>query len=183
MTNLWTEKLERLLLEIAKAAYENNKNYFFGGGFSIDLSLGKLSRDHEDIDFHPIETDTDWWRSWFENKGYVLSKSSDMKNTPLAFLLTDNKNSWIADVWPVNIEPDEKKSLLNIKGEHDVWQGKNWNERKEIKYKGIPVVVENPESVLEQKINHARKMKVCLSRKHQHDFTSMGREIPKDLKK
>ena len=63
----WSLKLEALLLKIAEAAQKHHKRYYFGGGFAIDLTFGGLSRSHEDIDFAPMEEDTEWWKDWFNS--------------------------------------------------------------------------------------------------------------------
>jgi hypothetical protein len=61
----WTQRLESFLLRIATTAEEAGKRYYIGGGFAVDLSFGGISRPHEDVDFHPMEEDTRWWKDWF----------------------------------------------------------------------------------------------------------------------
>jgi Aminoglycoside-2''-adenylyltransferase len=54
--------LEKLLLQVALAAQKHNKPYYFRGGIAVDLTFGGLSRPHEDLDFYPLEVDTEWWK-------------------------------------------------------------------------------------------------------------------------
>jgi hypothetical protein len=32
------------------------------------LAFGGLTSWHEDVDFHPLEVDTDWWKDWFRSQ-------------------------------------------------------------------------------------------------------------------
>jgi hypothetical protein len=99
----WTQQLEALLLKIAHVAQEAGKRYYIGGGFAVDLTFGGLSRPHEDIDFHPMEEDTQWWKDWFTSQGYLISKDPDMNDYPYAFLPTNEKHDYFADVYPVKV--------------------------------------------------------------------------------
>lgn len=166
----WTLDLEKLLLDIAKAANENSKKYYFGGGFSLDLLLGKLTRSHEDIDFLPLEKDTQWWRDWFESKGFILSKDPDMDKFPNVFKVTDEKDSYYVDVWPIKIGTNGEILWLTKDGSYLAFSGHSYKETKTINYKGIPLVVEYPENIINQKIKHSKEFNIELSEKHKHDL-------------
>ncbi|WP_201391452.1 nucleotidyltransferase domain-containing protein [Ktedonobacter sp. SOSP1-85] len=134
----WTKKLEALLLMIAHIAQEAGKHYYIGGGFAVDLAFGGLSRSHEDIDFHPMEEDTQWWKDWFASQGYIISKDPNMEDYPHAFLLTNAKREYIADVYPVKVDKNGTISVthtVTYQG-RPWWRGKSWKEVKQIIYKG-----------------------------------------------
>lgn len=170
ITDPWTLKLEALLVDIATAARENNKRYYFGGGFAIDLNLGKLTRAHEDLDFYPEEKDTEWWKEWFKSKGFIISKDSDMANYPNAFLLTNENNDYFADVYPVRIEKSGEISMLRKDSTHGTWEGKSFKEVRHVDYKNTSVYVENPATVIKQKLKHASEHQAPLSEKHKLDI-------------
>ena len=68
----WTQQLVALLLDIASTAQKAGKRHYIGGGFAVDLAFGGISRSHEDIDFHPMEEDTEWWKDWFRWRVLML---------------------------------------------------------------------------------------------------------------
>lgn len=119
VSDKWTLTLEGLLLDIAKTAQETNKKYYIGGGFAIDLTVGKLTRSHEDIDFHPEEKDTNFWKDWFKGRGYIISRDPDMEDYPNAFLPTNENKDYFGDVYPARFEEDgislSKKHLHDFK--------------------------------------------------------------------
>lgn len=171
----WTLKLEGLLLEIAREAQREHKKYYVGGGFAIDLSIGKITRPHEDLDFYPMESDTDFWKNWFKKKGFIISKDPDMLDYPKSFLPTNEQKDYFSDVYPVTIGENGEISMLYKDGSQKVWEGKSWNEVQLVKYKGAPVFIENPETVLSQKLEYIKEHGGELSDKHKHDFKILGR--------
>lgn len=170
-----TLELEQLLLEIATSASLHRKRYFIGGGFAIDLNFGKLTRGHDDIDFHPVEEDIDWWQRWFQNKRYIISKDPDMRDFPYAFLLKNEKNEYIADVYPVKIGIHGEIYMYESDDTYHVWDGKSWKKVNEVIYKGVSIYVEDAESVLNQKIEHSHKHNLPLEEKHKHDLRLYGK--------
>ena len=172
----WTQQLVALLLDIASTAQKAGKRYYIGGGFAVDLAFGGISRSHEDIDFHPMEEDTEWWKDWFRSKGYSISKDPDMNDYPYAFLPTNEKHEYFADVYPVKIEKDGTVSVTHTPGYQGRpwWKGKTWNDVKQVSYKGYTVVVENYLSVLQQKAEHYRWHGGAPEGKHLHDFRRAG---------
>jgi hypothetical protein len=175
----WTLQLEKLLLEIATTASTENKQYYFGGGFSVDLSLGKLTRPHEDIDFHPLEKDTEYWKQWFLQRGFLLGQDPDMEKYPNAFLPTNERQDYFADVYPVTIGPNQEVTMVNQDGKIEVWPGKSYGNVQRVIYKGVPVFIESPESVLAQKAQYIKDNGGTLSDKHTHDFEILGKPLPK----
>jgi len=174
----WTQQLEALLLDIASTAQKAGKRYYIGGGFAVDLAFGGISCPHEDIDFAPMEEDAEWWKDWFRSKGYRISKDPDMNDYPYAFLVTNEKLEYFADVYPVRVEKDGTISVTHTPGYQGRpwWKGKSWNNVKQVGYKGQTIVVENYPSVLQQKVEHYRWHGGMPEGKHLHDFRRAGRE-------
>ncbi len=166
----WTLRIESLILQIAEAAETAGRFYFIGGGFAIDLMYGRLTRSHEDIDFHPMEDDTAWWEHWFVNLGYVVSREPDLEKYPNAFIVRDKQSRYVADVYPVAIRENSEVSMLTKDGDQHVWRGKTWHEVRHITYRGQSIIVENFQSVLYEKEQHARSHGGFLEQKHMHDF-------------
>lgn len=167
----YTRHLEILLMKIAQSAKENGKDYFIGGGLAIDLSLGKMSRNHHDIDFHPMLEDASWWIKWFKDKGYEVKNRQDPE-FPETWNVFNSNNEAIIDMWPLRLESET--SLINHNGEYTD-SGRHWEETKLVKYKDVDIKIENPERVLEQKTRHVKQGQeyrlVDL-----HDFKLLGRE-------
>lgn len=177
-TDQWTQKLEALLLKIAHTAQEAEKRYYIGGGFAVDLTFGGISRPHEDIDFHPMEEDTQWWKDWFTSQGYIISEDPDMKDYPYAFLPTNEKHEYFADVYPVKVDKNGTISITHTPAYQGRpwWRGKSWKEVKQITYKGQKIKVENYKSVLQQKVEHYRWHGGTPEGKHLYDFHRAGIE-------
>lgn len=181
MTNDWftedpidqyTDRIVNLALQIAKVAEENNKEYFIGGGLAIDFFLGKISRNHHDIDFHPMLKDSLWWMNWFKEQGYNVWGPADQQFKE-TYKVSDDDGEEIVDMWPLKL----KKGILLImyNGEYvDSWR--KWDETKIVQFKGINVRVENPERVLEQKQRHSEQNKE-VRKQDQHDFHLLGKEL------
>lgn len=166
----WTKKLIDLLLDIAKIAQKENKKYYIGGGFSIYLTLGKILRNHEDIDFYPDKKDKQWWKNWFIKKGYKIIRGEWMNNYPDAYYLTNDKGEYFADVYPIKIFDNGSIGMLNKNGKYGVWEGKSWIEVKKVAFQKTSVFVENPKSVIEQKLEWSQRNKKPLSQKHEEDI-------------
>src|SRR5207248_781000 len=123
------------------------------------------------------EEDTQWWKDWFRSKGYLLSKDPDMNKYPYAFLLTNEHHDYFADVYPVKVNKDGSISITHIAEFHGRrwWEGKSWNDMKQVNYKGQLITVENYETVLQQKEGHIKVHGGTLGKKHLHDFQRAGR--------
>lgn len=170
--NEYTKRVVKLAMEIGQAAKDNDKEGFIGSGLAIDLSLGRISRDHHDIDFHPMLEDAQWWREWFTEKGYKVVKRKKT-DYPDAYKVVDNEGEEVVDLWPIKLE--EEKLLINHNGEF-VDSNKRWSETRVINYQGVDIRVENPERVLEQKAKDAKNGKP-MRPQDIHDFKLLGRSI------
>ena len=168
----YTKKLFALAQEIAEAAAEQQKDYFIGGGLAIDLSVGRITRNHHDIDFHPMLEDAGWWLAWFKQRGYRVGKGDD-PNFPETFKVKDRRGKEILDVWPFKLV--NGKLLINYKGEY-VDAGRHWQEVRLVVYDGTTFKVENPQRVLDQKLRHVRQGQK-LRPSDLHDFELLGRKL------
>ena len=189
-----TLQLEALLLDIAKATQQHGKRYFIGGGFAVDLAFGGLSRSHEDLDFYPLEGDTEWWKAWFRARGYDVSRDTDMEPLPNAFSVLssteafDKGRDYLADVYPIAIASDGSISMavkpgatavwdgmLTLDGTRGTWPGKSWNKVTAVSYKGESINVEDVQAVLEQKLAYIKLHPgEQLTEKHLRDFARAG---------
>ena len=101
----------------------------------------------------------------------------DMKDFPNAFLVTDKKGYYVADVYPIKIGNKGEITMLWKDGSHGVWKGKSWYEVRIVKYKGQDVIVENYKTVLTQKRNHMKEHKGEKMRKRDfHDFSLFNKK-------
>lgn len=167
----YTKGLVDLAVEIARAAAENQKEYFIGGGLAIDLSVGRITRNHHDIDFHPMLEDASWWVAWFKQRGCRVGKGDDL-NFPETFKVKDYRGEEILDMWPFKLE--EGKLLIKYRGSY-VDSGRHWQEVRSVDYNGINFRIENPQRVLDQKLRHVRQGQK-LRPSDLHDFKLLGRE-------
>jgi len=148
-----TQKLLDLLLKIASTAKDNNKDYFIGGGFAIDLSVGKITRNHHDIDFHPMLKDYSWWQTWFKDQNYQVDDHANENFTEISKII-DEKGKEIVDMWPFKLVKD--KLLIKYQGIY-IDSERCWSETRTVVFQGVEVVIENPLRVLHQKLRHAKK--------------------------
>lgn len=151
--NKHTKQLEDLVVGIAGAAKESKKDYFIGGGLAIDFSVGTMTRNHHDIDFHPMLEDAPWWIRWFEHKGYTVKNRPD-KQFPETWWVFDSVGEFMVDMWPFRLEHGVLR--INNEGKY-VDAGRYWEETMLADYKHESVRIENPQRVLEQKTRHAGK--------------------------
>jgi hypothetical protein len=85
--NISNEQL-RLIFEVFERAKRDNKFIFLKGGWNIDLSYGKVTREHDDIDFHYDISDYDYWKPWFERRGFkeeVRDEFYSIYSSPVGF--------------------------------------------------------------------------------------------------
>jgi len=168
--NQHTRQLERLTIEIVQMAEENKKEYFIGGGLAIDFFCGKISRNHHDIDFHPMLEDSEWWIRQFQEKGYVIKNRSD-EQFPETWWVFHSNGKFMIDMWPFRL--NNGVLFINKQGKY-VDSGRHWLETKVINVKHVKIRVENPYRVLEQKTRH-----VCQGQAYRsvdiHDFKLLGR--------
>jgi hypothetical protein len=190
-----THLLELLLLRIAAAAEKHDKPYYIGGGFAIDLTFNAITRPHEDIDFYPMEADTDWWKGWSRSQGFEVSKDDDMQPLTNAFSVEDRSGGdylktrdYLVDVYPVTIgkngeismavEPGTREvweGMLTIRKDRGLWPGKSWSDVRIVTYNGQTVCIENYKTVLKQKETFDKiHGGGTITHKHLHDFERAG---------
>jgi hypothetical protein len=169
--NKHTGRLTDLAAEIAGAAKENNKVYFIGGGFAIDFFCGKVSRNHHDIDFHPMLEDAAWWIDWFNNQGYKVINRSDPK-FPETWWIYGSEEEFMVDMWPFRL--DHGALFINQDGTY-IDAGRHWDETTFVHFHNADIRVENPHRVLEQKTRQTGP-----GQKHRpvdvHDFKLLGKD-------
>lgn len=175
--NEYTTKLVDLALDIAKVAKELDKDYFFGGGLAIDFYVGKITRNHHDIDFHPMLENSSWWESWFTKKGYKIKKVADPKFTE-TYQVKNSRGEAIIDVWPLKLK--NGKLMIKYQGKY-VDSGRFWKEVKTITFEGTDIKIENPQRVLDQKLRHFKEGQKFRSQ-DSHDFKLLGRSLKLDNK-
>lgn len=153
----FTFLLEKIAIKIAKAAKKNNKKYMIVGGFAIEFFNGCISRNHHDVDFHPLRSDVAWWIEWFRNQNYTVEEKYD-KKAGKVYEVKGDGGELLVDLWPI----DEDK----------VWEDAN---AKTVNYKGTSISIEDPNTVLKSKVRHARKFcRGKLRVQDIHDFSTMG---------
>ncbi|MDP2874115.1 MAG: hypothetical protein Q8N84_02380 [bacterium] len=168
--NKHTNILINLAIKIAKTASDYQKDYFIGGGLAIDFSVGKITRNHHDIDFHPMLQDSLWWKRWFENQGYKVLDKVDPHFTEV-FKVKDKDDNTIVDMWPFKLV--NGKLLIKYQGEY-LDSGRYWEETRKVNFQNTIIRIENPQRVLDQKIRHAKKGQ-ALRPPDIHDFKLLGR--------
>lgn len=74
----------RLLLQWNEIADKFNKLFAVQGGFAVELTAGKITRTHDDLDVLVLVEDIDWFKERFPIDGHKL-KYTEGKNPDLAF--------------------------------------------------------------------------------------------------
>lgn len=72
--NKITQKQFKLILDLFSNANKNKKLIFILGGWNIDLSYGKITREHADVDFLFDINDYKYWKEWFLALGFKEKK-------------------------------------------------------------------------------------------------------------
>jgi len=171
MITEYTKRLFRLAIDIAKAAKENRKEYFIGGGLAIDFSIGRITRNHHDIDFHSMLIDAMWWKKWFEDNGYKVKGGVNPKFTEI-FGIENNDGETIVDMWPFKLEGE--KLMIRHQGKY-IDSERHWEETRGVNYEGVNIRIENPDRVLDQKLRHIKKGEK-IRVQDLHDFKLLGRK-------
>jgi hypothetical protein len=173
-----TKLLVGLVKYIAQTATQSKKRYCIGGGFSIDFSLGKITRSHEDIDLVVDVDDADWWMAVFKELGYIIGKYDYIEFFPDAFTVSDNSDSkFLMEVWAMKFRSDGTLYPPHTPDHlgREWWNDKKHGEAKQVQFEGVIVNIENPSATIDQKLGHVRHHKETLSPKHQHDMKLMNR--------
>jgi hypothetical protein len=61
------------LLLASRFAAENEKTLLVQGGFAVDLAVGKLTRNHDDLDLMTFENELEFVRNFFKNQVFLIS--------------------------------------------------------------------------------------------------------------
>ena len=147
-----THELVDFCKEVATLANSNSRQYYIGSGFSIDFSLGELTRDHEDVDLVIAASDVEWWKHEFTKRGYSISAYDYMHYFPGAFTVCHpsakphDSSDFIAEVWPM-VFRDDGTLVPPHTADHpgrEWWRGKNWHKLKRVVYEDVPMVIEGP---------------------------------------
>lgn len=137
-----TKNIVNLMLDMVDVAEKFGKKIFVGGGLGLEIeaALGRgdsyLTRDHGDLDIHPMEEDVPFWKEWFQNKGYLIKGNDEIKDNTKAFVAFppnfDEENwgtspqSFYADIYGIFVDKNEFIHSRES-GKDDNWK-KEWNE-------------------------------------------------------
>lgn len=179
-----TQNIVNLMLEMVDIAKKFRKKIFVGGGLGLEIEAASnrgdscLTRDHGDLDIHPMEEDIPFWKRWFENKGYLIKGNDEIKDNTKAFVaFSPNSNeedwetspqSYYADVYGIFV--DKNKFIHSREsGKDDSWEKKwkdaliicIWKERK--------ITVIRHELTLQNKRSTALQLGTPLREKDLHD--------------
>lgn len=178
--NARTRTLVALIKKIAHYAAHHQKRYFVGSGFAIDLYLGQLTREHEDIDLVVDLVDGKLWRTLFNQWGYTIGQDDYMVYFPNAFTVSQNPQDaedCLVEVWAMHYR-DDGSLYPPHKQEHpgrEWWQAKRHDNLQYMQFEGVGVWIEEPNVTINQKLDHVQYHKQRLSEKHIHDLNLMGR--------
>ncbi len=167
-----TNAIINLCLLIAKYAEKNNLWYFFGGGLAIDLQKGNLNRDHDDIDFYPLDKDTDTWKNFFKESGFTVNEDSEFKDFPNAFIA--NKDEVLVETLPVKILEDQSIAMNWRNEEYGRFYNKTLADIVETNFQNQLLKVEGFTTVLNQKLIESNREKTPLREKDLIDFKTCG---------
>ncbi len=180
------EQTQLLILAIddsIKTAREHHKIFAFGAGIALEMEAGynrgdsNFTRNHADIDIHPYEEDIPFWRMYFEEKDYLISSNSGIKDSSKAFLAysPDSKKHddpedgmFSIDVYGLLI--DDKNGVHSREtGIDDPWN-MTWDDAFiKVTWKGHEVWVMKHEIALRNKRETASAMGTPLREKDVHD--------------
>ncbi|QQS38516.1 hypothetical protein IPM62_03985 [Candidatus Woesebacteria bacterium] len=166
----YTFSLFELAKKISKTAENYTKEYFIGGGLAIDLYVGKVTRNHHDIDFHPMLDDYEWWKSWFVENGYKIDEPAS-DSYPETCKVLDKDCQEIVDMWPFKLTNGVLE--INKEGKY-VDAHRKWYENETVEFEGIKIRIENPLRVLDQKKRHFKEGQ-DLRIQDKHDFEVLGK--------
>lgn len=175
-----TKSIIETILSISKYAEKNNLWYFFGGGLAIGLQKGALYRNHDDVDFYPLDIHTDTWKSYFKNKGFIVNEKSEFVDFPFAFVAS--KEDVFVEALPVKILED-KAIAMNWRGEsYGKFYNKTLSDIKVVNFNNQVVHVESYVTVLNQKLIESHRDKKPLREKDVKDFQICGID-PQEMRK
>lgn len=189
--NSRTQLLLDTLEDIIQIGERENKKYVIAAGLGIDIEAAALrgdhhlTRDHHDIDVHPLEEDIPFWKDWFAKQGYLVSKNDEIKDPDKAFVAYSpdfifkgdpEESQYYIDVYGLYIDSD---GFIHSRetGQDDPWHMK-WDDAfKKVTWRDHTIWVMKHEVALKNKRETAKAMGNPLREKDIHDHTLFGVEL------
>lgn len=171
-----TINLNNLLLEIIKTSQKYGKKFFVSGGFALDIEIGKITRNHDDLDLHPMERDILCWKRWFKKKGFKIRYNIEIKDKTKAFVAHSPDSQFYVDMYGVRVSENGKLSSAESGRRHD-WAGTTWQQtvkRKTWQQKKVNIL--HYQGILWLKKQTAKKKKGVLRKKDWHDLKLFKRK-------
>lgn len=167
----YTKRVVALALKIAKVADKEGKDYLIGSGLAIDFHFGKITRNHHDIDFHPMIEDVAWWIKWFEEQGLHVKEGED-KDFPETWQAFNENWEPIVDMWPFKLM--DNFLFVNFNG--DYIKDRPNNEAKIVVFENVNIKITDPQRVLDQKWRETQANKQ-IRPQDAHDFKLFGKKL------
>lgn len=168
--NRKTKKLNKLLLEIIEVSKEFEKKFFVAGGFALDIEVGRLTRNHDDLDLHPLEKNITWWKKWFRKKGFKIDYNPEIKDKTKAFVAYSPDDEFYVDMYGVKVGRKGKLFSAESGKRHD-WAGTTWQGTVKTKdWQGRKVNILHHEGILWLKKKTVKKQSSKLRKKDIHDL-------------
>jgi len=76
-TDSKTKRLFELFLEISEIANKEKKLLLAQAGFAVGLAVGKVTRNHRDIDMLTFKKDIGWFKEYFASSGCKIDSYGD----------------------------------------------------------------------------------------------------------
>lgn len=191
-----TRIIEDLLLEILKVCAKERKTLVIAGGFAIEIEAGclrgdsELTRNHGDLDLHPIDTDIEFWKAWFTNKDFVIAGNHEIKDISKGFVAYSSdwvmdgereeqpETAFYTDAYGVHV--DENGIVISgVSGKYKSWEVKWKDWIYSCTWKGLPATVINHENGLSLKRDSVVRKGLPFRDKDIHDHKLFGVDIPK----
>jgi hypothetical protein len=170
-----TTNLVKLMMSLVTRANQHQMRYALGGGLALDISLGRLTRPHEDIDMIISIDDVALWQRQFIDEGYEIGHDEYMRYFPYSFTVVSkdyDRDNYLIEVWPMEFKPDGSLYPPHTSDHpgRNWWASKNVKTWQKISYDGVQVWIESPAEIIKQKLDHVRFHKEALAAKHLHDL-------------
>lgn len=188
--NKRTENITNLMVAIIDTAHQTGKKVVINCGLGLEIEAASkrgddfLTRDHGDLDIHPMEEDIPFWKSWFADKKYAVRGNEEIKDLAKAFvafpstyneaLWDTDPDSYYVDVYGITVD---QKGIVGsrVTGE-EIWG--TWDENFiECLWGGRKITVMRHEKVLENKCKTAKRFGTPLREKDIHDYNLFGVDL------
>lgn len=140
--NQRTSNIVKILLDIVDVNNSHNKKMAVSCGLALDIEAASrrgdnfLTRNHGDLDIHPLVEDIPFWKKWFEERGYIISNDDrdiDMSKAFVVFPKTYNPEEWNTDpdsyyIDVYGLESDDKGVIHSLESWKDESWGSTWDE-------------------------------------------------------